>query len=205
MIALSATIENVKNNKTSFNFMILNHLLPPPFRACPCSGADPSPSTMFRGRGQPLGLHTLGGGGFRSVSMMKNSDIETRNSKQEDLEILRIGISRASERALMEIMDQVNHGFIGGKVSKSQMANWILKRFKEELDDSLIKDIRADHFDEVAVLESILRKARESGKVPTEFRHLLQREVGLDVSAKKKPKQALTENGINDVVSMTDK
>lgn len=122
---------------------------------------------------------------------------ENANTKEE---IIRIMVSRQGEKALSEIMEQVNDGFAGGRVNKTQMANWILKRFKDDLDDSMIKEIRADHFDEVAVLELILRKARETGKVPTEFKYLLQKQFGLDVSVKKKAKLALTENCINDVV-----
>jgi hypothetical protein len=119
-------------------------------------------------------------------------------------EVLRILVSRQGEKALSEVIEQVNDGFTGGKVNKTQMANWILKRFKDDLDDSMIKEIRADHFDEIAVLESILRRAKESGKVPSEFKYLLQKQIGLDVSVKKKAKQALTENFINDVVTLTD-
>ena len=131
----------------------------------------------------------------------QNSDENTAEKE----EILRITVSRQGERALQEIIEKTNDGFTGGKVSKTQMANWILKRFKDDLDDSIIKDIRADHFDEVAVLESLLRKAKETGKVPAEFKYLLQKQIGLEVSPKKKPKVALTENGINDVMFLADK
>lgn len=134
-----------------------------------------------------------------------NKELNTEEICLEKEEILRITVSRQGEKALLEIIAEVNDGFIGGKVNKTQMANWILKRFKDDLDDSMIKDIRADHFDEVAVLESILRKAKETGKVPSEFKYLLQKQIGLEVSAKKKTKLALTDNCINDVVTVTDK
>lgn len=142
--------------------------------------------------------------------MEKNKkDTEKKEEKTEENinvkeEVLRILVSRQAEKALVEVIDQVNDGFTGGKVNKTQMANWILKRFKDDLDDSMLKEIRADHFDEIAVLESILRKAKESGRVPSEFKYLLQKQIGLDVSVKKKTKQALTENCINDVVTSTD-
>jgi hypothetical protein len=99
--------------------------------------------------------------------------MEENNNEKE--EISRVNISRHSDKALLDVIEQVNDGFTGGKVNKTQMANWIFKRFKDDLDDSIIKEIRADHFDEVAVLESILRKAKESGKVPSEFKYLLQK------------------------------
>ncbi|MDO9183579.1 MAG: hypothetical protein Q7U04_14290 [Bacteriovorax sp.] len=130
---------------------------------------------------------------------------KTEENNNEKEEILRINISRLGDTALLEGMEQVNDGFIGGKVNKTQMLNWILKRFKDDLDESIIKDIRADHFDEVAVLELILRKARETGKVPSEFKHLLQKQVGLEILTKKKAKQALTGNGINGDMEESDK
>lgn len=130
---------------------------------------------------------------------------KTEENNNEKEEIVRINISRLGDVALLEIIEQVNDGFIGGKVNKIQMMNWILKRFKDDLDESKIKDIRADHFDEVAVLELILRRARETGKVPSEFRHLLQKQVGLETSAKKKAKQALTDTGINGDIDESDK
>jgi len=134
----------------------------------------------------------------------KKEKMVEENSIEKE-EILRITVSRQGEKALLEIIEQVNGGFIGGKVNKTQMANWILKRFKDDMDDLLIKDIRADHFDEVAVLELLLRKAKETGKVPSEFKMLLQKHIGLEVSPKKKPKLALTEDCINDVINVTDK
>jgi len=72
------------------------------------------------------------------------------------------------------------------------MANWILLRFQSELDEAKIKEVRADHYDEVAMLESILKQAKESGKVPTDFKALLQKQLGLDETTKRKAKSTLT-------------
>ncbi|GIL17473.1 MAG: hypothetical protein BroJett040_12240 [Oligoflexia bacterium] len=115
---------------------------------------------------------------------------ETKNSGNEKLQ--RITVSKEAQNALENIKDRVNDGFSGGKVNLTQMANWILLRFQNDLDEAYIKDIRAEHFDEVAMLESILKKAKESGKVPTDFKALLQKQLGLDEPTKRKNKVALT-------------
>lgn len=115
---------------------------------------------------------------------------ETKNSGNEKLQ--RITVSKKAQNALENIKDRVNDGFSGGKVNLTQMANWILLRFQNDLDEAYIKDIRAEHFDEVAMLESILKKAKESGKVPTDFKALLQKQLGLDEPTKRKNKVALT-------------
>jgi hypothetical protein len=118
----------------------------------------------------------------------KKEEIKTNGSK----ELLRITVSRDAQNALEVIKDRVNDGFNGGRVNLTQMANWILLKFQNELDDSLIKEIRAEHFDEVAMLESILKQAKESGKVPTDFKVLLQKQLGLEEPTKRKNKMALT-------------
>lgn len=101
-------------------------------------------------------------------------------------------VSNESLVALKAIIDKVNDGFNGGKVNQTEIANWIILRFQSELDESQIKEIRAEHFDEVAMLESILKQAKESGKVPTDFKNLLQKQFGLDEPTKRKAKSALT-------------
>lgn len=130
----------------------------------------------------------------------KDKDREQKPEKAGE-ELHRITVSRGAERELTSIVDRVNDGFGGGKVNRTQIANWILMRFSEELDDAAIKEIRMEHFDEVAVLESILRQAKESGRVPAEFKGLLQRQFGMDETPKKRPKKALTENVINDDIT----
>lgn len=115
---------------------------------------------------------------------------ETKNSGNEKLQ--RITVSKEAQNALENIKDRVNDGFSGGKVNLTQTANWILLRFQNELDETQIKEIRAEHFDEVAMLESILKQAKELGKVPTDFKALLQKHLGQEEPARRKTKGALT-------------
>lgn len=95
-------------------------------------------------------------------------------------------------------MDRVNDGFVGGRVNRTQVANWIFSKFARDCSDQEIRDIRAEHFDEVAVLESLLRKAKETGSVPSELREILQKELRLDEPGRKKARKTLQSNIIND-------
>lgn len=115
---------------------------------------------------------------------------ENKTNKSEKIQ--RITASKEALNALKAVTDKVNDGFNGGRVNQTQMANWIILRFQNELDDVQIKEIRAEFFDEVAMLESVLRQAKESGKVPMDFKALLQKQLGLEESTKRKNKQALT-------------
>lgn len=129
----------------------------------------------------------------------KNKEINTNTEREEvsanqgvGSKVQRIVVSNESWAALKSIIDKVNDGFNGGRVNQTEIANWIILRFQSELDEAQIKEIRAEHFDEVAMLESILKQAKESGKVPTDFKNLLQKQFGLDEPTKRKAKSALT-------------
>lgn len=129
----------------------------------------------------------------------KNREINTNTEREEvsanqgvGTKVQRIVVSNESWAALKAIIDKVNDGFNGGRVNQTEIANWIILRFQSELDEAQIKEIRAEHFDEVAMLESILKQAKESGKVPTDFKNLLQKQFGLDEPTKRKAKSALT-------------
>lgn len=124
----------------------------------------------------------------------ENEEVSNKeeNKTNESEKIQRITASKEALNALKAVTDKVNDGFNGGRVNQTQMANWIILRFQSELDDAQIKEIRAEFFDEVAMLESVLRQAKESGKVPMDFKALLQKQLGLEESTKRKNKQALT-------------
>lgn len=133
----------------------------------------------------------------KNKEIKEGSGTETEN--QEDsanqtgsTKVQRIVVSNESWVALKAITDKVNDGFNGGRVNQTEIANWIISRFQSELDEAQIKEIRAEHFDEVAMLESVLRQAKESGKVPTDFKALLQKQLGLEEPVKRRAKSALT-------------
>jgi hypothetical protein len=118
----------------------------------------------------------------------------SKENKNE--EILRITVSKLGQDALTAIVDRVNDGFIGGKINRTQIANWIMVRFNEKLSDAEVKEIRVEHFDEVAALEAILRRAKELGKVPTDFKSLLQKQFE-NIDQKKRTKKVLVETIVN--------
>jgi len=111
---------------------------------------------------------------------------EDRINQSGSIKLQRIVVSNESLGALKAIMDKVNDGFNGGRVNQTELANWIILHFQSELNESHIKEIRAEYFDEVAMLENILKQAKESGKVPVDFKVLLQKQLGLDESPKRK-------------------
>ncbi len=127
---------------------------------------------------------------------------QKKNMKNE--ESFRIAIIKKVDEEIGEMIIKVNDGFNAGKVNRPQLVNWILSRFYASFGETEIKAIRADHFDEISMLDSILRQARETGRVPNEIRALLQKQMGLDDLAKKSGKTKLTKNSINDGIAVEE-
>ena len=135
---------------------------------------------------------------MEEVSQGKKKEEENREIKDRKAEeILRISVSKATERALIAIIDRVNDGFEGGRVNRTQLANWVFARAAENLSDADVQAIRAEYFDEISVLEAVLRKVKESGQVPKELREFLQQQAGFDSGPKRAVKNRLTKNVIN--------
>jgi len=132
------------------------------------------------GSGSETGTETKTGTG----SGTENNTGTTSASEK----LQRITVSKEAQEALKAITDCVNDGFNGGKVNQTETANWIILKFQSVLDELKIKEIRAEHFDEVAMLESILKQAKESGKVPTDFKALLHKHLGQEEPTKRKSK-----------------
>lgn len=112
----------------------------------------------------------------------------------------RLTINRAAEMALVGAVERINDGFQGGKVNRNQIAVWAILRFSDKLTDDEIKEIRSEHLDEFSALDAVLRKAKESGRLPPELRAFVQKQLGFDEPSKRKGKKTLPENNINDVM-----
>ncbi len=113
--------------------------------------------------------------------------------------IVKITISKEAEARLADVMERVNNGFEAGKVNRQDLASWALRRFSEECDGDIIKAIRQEFFDEFSFLEGILKRAKETGKLPAELRNALKQHLGAE-TAPRKNKKPLTTTYINDVV-----
>lgn len=113
-------------------------------------------------------------------------------------------MARDAEEAVAKITNRVNDGFFAGQITRSQVASWALINQAACLSEQDIRDIHAQHFDEVAMLEALLKRAKGSGEVSPELRALLQKQMGLPAMPKKSAKKSLHENSINDVSNTED-
>ncbi len=133
-----------------------------------------------------------------------NENIRENSEEKKTAEsIVKITISKEAETRLADVMERVNDGFEAGKVNRQDLASWALRRFSEECDSETVKAIRQDFFDEFAFLEGILRRCKETGKLPAELRNALKQHLGAE-TAPRKSKKSLTQNYINDVVGQDE-
>ena len=117
-----------------------------------------------------------------------DTELKTENQNTKTDEVYRLAVTKEAEKALNEMMEKVNRGFEGGRISKLDMASWALVRVQSEMNEAMIQDVRSEHFDEVAALEAVLRRAKEQGRVSQELRLMLLKQGGFDSAPKKIPK-----------------
>lgn len=129
-----------------------------------------------------------------SLSLNQKPDEASKETEFDDKrktdEIVKITISKESEQKLMGLLKNVNDGFVSGRVNRQDLASWILVHFCSDCNETQIESIRADHFDEIMMFESILKKSKETGVLPPEFQALLKQQVG--TTGRSKPRKALT-------------
>jgi hypothetical protein len=135
-----------------------------------------------------------------------NSKLNTKENTEDRKAVetvVKITISKESEQRLADVLERVNDGFEAGKVNRQDLASWVIRRFAEECDADIIKAIRQEYFDEFAFLEGILKRSKETGKLPPELRNALKQHLGVEAPSRK-GKKNLTANYINDVNMESD-
>lgn len=115
-----------------------------------------------------------------------------------EIKIAKIGVSTDADQALDRMLSKSNDGFTGGRVSKNDLASWIVLHFENHGFDNALEKIRKDHFDQVAYLESVvkeMKQARKSGAAMPDINTLLAPVASQikSISAQKKPRSEKSE------------
>ena len=90
--------------------------------------------------------------------------------------LIKITIRGQADEKLGEMVQQVNTGFDGGRVNKTDLVSWIITHFRDKGFSDAIKSIREAHFDEIAYLQSVIKTARiakRSSESPADLTKLL--------------------------------
>ena len=81
----------------------------------------------------------------------------------------KIVISADADQELDAMLKETNDGFTSGRVKKAQLASWIITCFRKNQFQKQVEQIRADHFDEVAHLQAIIKQVRAAKKSATKL------------------------------------
>lgn len=112
--------------------------------------------------------------------------------------IAKITVTKLAEEAVSQIVSRVNDGFDAGRVNRQDVASWILTRFIETFSEAEVQQIRAAFFNEIALLEAILKKAKQGGSLPEELKSVLAGQASLPPVTSKRSKRSLTKE-VNNV------
>lgn len=118
--------------------------------------------------------------------------------EQKDELVVKITVTKQAEEAVSQIVNRVNDGFEAGRVNRQDVASWILIRFIETFSEADVQQLRAVFFNEIALLEAILKRAKQGGALPSELKSALMGQVNAPSVGSKKPKRVLTREFIND-------
>ena len=76
-------------------------------------------------------------------------------------QVPKIAITPNADEVLKTAYEKVNSGFLGGKVSKLDLASWALLDSLENLAPGKIEKIRKRFFNEICYLESVVKLSRQ--------------------------------------------
>lgn len=85
------------------------------------------------------------------------------NDKKEN-QTAKIGISQKAEAALDQMVREANEGFLGGRITKHQLASWVMENFAERHFEGAKEAIRQALFDKTAFLTAIASKMRSAAR-----------------------------------------
>ncbi|MBI4402661.1 MAG: hypothetical protein HY537_00790 [Deltaproteobacteria bacterium] len=88
----------------------------------------------------------------------------------------KIVIGKEVEESLIRMVQQTNDGFSGGRITKNELACWIILQFENTYFKAAVTDIRKAHFDKVVYLSSLveeLKKAKRDGSPEPNLNELL--------------------------------
>lgn len=127
-----------------------------------------------------------------------------QDSKQEQDSSVKITITKEAGQCLSELVDLANDGFDGGRINRQSLASFIIEKFKASHSEADLIQLRQSQYDDMAMLEAMYRKMKDTGKMPDFLRDALRRQFQIVGDAPKKQKKGLTKEHINDVLTKSE-
>lgn len=117
---------------------------------------------------------------------MQNRGQEDEDKKSGGDEIVyRMSITRHAGDVLERLVTEVNDGFVGGKISRQDVASWAIQKFADRITPVDIKELRLGQMTDQALLRYCIEKTSAEGQMAPELRQLLLAQCGLVEKAHK--------------------
>ena len=89
-----------------------------------------------------------------------------------DERLAKIAITPAADSELNKALERVNQNFMGGRITKADLASYLILESAKTLDDQTVKAIQKLYFKQVTYLDSLVKKLKSEGQeslTPDEF------------------------------------
>lgn len=74
----------------------------------------------------------------------------------------KIAVTDIADNALSDALNKVNTNFMGGRVTKTDLASWLIIQAAAKLNQEAINEIHQAHFNQVLYLETLVKKLKAS-------------------------------------------
>jgi hypothetical protein len=125
---------------------------------------------------------------------------EKQEIKQEQENNIKITVTKEAGEILEDLVRKANEGFEAGRISRQDLASFIVERFKATLEEKDLIQLRHLHYDDAAMLQAIAKKMRETGEMPDFIRDAMRKQFQVPDEGVKRSKKSLTKKYINDVL-----
>ena len=117
---------------------------------------------------------------------MENKEQENGNKKiKEEETIYRMSVTKEAGEVLERLANEVNNEFVGGKISRQEVASWAIQKFATRVTPLDIKELHLSRMTDQALLRFCMEKTAGEGGMSTELRQFLLVQCGLLEQAKK--------------------
>ena len=120
---------------------------------------------------------------IEDVGIKKTNSRKQKNNEEEQYRLI---INKETNDLLESLVGRTNDGFVGGEVSKSDVASLLIQNAAKDFDESDIRSLRSRYFDEKKILRAILRKSGDDGELPEILKKVIREQFGLSEGSKKK-------------------
>ncbi|MGZ3771362.1 MAG: hypothetical protein ACXWRG_17055 [Bdellovibrio sp.] len=122
--------------------------------------------------------------------MNENVQVVKENKVKKEKDEIQITVTLDCESALSDQLDKVNEGFEFGRVTRKQLAVYLLEKGLREFNDDDVQAVRQSTLTDILILDHLYRQAKESGVVPDALKEILWKTMNL-TGATKKPKKSI--------------